>query len=82
MIEQQIIEIGIFGLSFFTAGFVTCLAGFKRKEKKERQRAKIQELFELQDGFIQETKESVWEDLAEARKRSISDNDWGASCVR
>ena len=43
--------------------FVACYLEVKKKEKEQRKQAKI--------------KSSVWEDLAEYRKQSISDNDWG-----
>lgn len=59
----QLLGAGLIAVSFFVAGFVTCYLEVKKKEKEQRKQAKI--------------KSSVWEDLAEYRKQSISDNDWG-----
>lgn len=59
----QLLGAGLIAVSSFVAGFVTCYLEVKKKEKERRKQAKI--------------KSSVWEDLAEYRKQSISDNDWG-----
>lgn len=59
----QLLGAGLIAVSSFVAGFVTCYLEVKKKEKERRKQAKI--------------KTSVWEDLAEYRKQSISDNDWG-----
>lgn len=81
MLEPTLIGAGTIAVSFFIAGFVTCLIDVKRQEKKKRQQAKIQEIIDLQEEYNREIKASVWEDLASARKQSISDNDWSASHV-
>ena len=78
---SQLLGVGSIAVSFFIAGFITCLIDVKRQEKKKRQQAKIQEILDLQEEYTREVKASVWEDLASARKQSISDNDWSASNV-
>ena len=80
-LTSQLLGAGSIAVSFFVAGFVTCLIDVKKEEKKKRQQAKIQELLDLQEEYTREIKASVWEDLASARKQSISDNDWSASNV-
>ena len=80
-LTSQLLGAGTIAVSFFIAGFITCLIDVKRQEKKKRQQAKIQELLDLQEEYTLEVKASVWEDLASARKQSISDNDWSASHV-
>lgn len=80
-LTSQLLGAGTIAVSFFIAGFITCLIDVKRQEKKKRQQAKIQELLDLQEEYNREVKASVWEDLASARKQSISDNDWSASHV-
>lgn len=81
-LTSQLLGAGLIAVSFFVAGFVTCLIDVKREEKKKRQQAKIQELLDLQEEYNREVRASVWEDLANARKQSISDNNWSASHVR
>lgn len=81
-LTSQLLGAGVIAVSFFVAGFVTCLIDVKREEKKKRQQAKIQELLDLQEEYNREVRASVWEDLANARKQSISDNNWSASHVR
>ena len=80
-LTSQLLGAGSIAISFFVAGFITCLIDVKRQEKKKRQQAKIQELLDLQEEYNREVKASVWEDLANARKQSISDNDWSVSNV-
>lgn len=80
-LTSQLLGAGSIAVSFFVAGFVTCLIDVKRQEKKKRQQAKIQEILDLQEEYTREVKASVWDDLASARKQSISDNDWSASNV-
>lgn len=76
-LTSQLLGAGLVAVSFFVAGFVTCYLEVKKKEKEQRKQAKINELLEIQKGYEQEIKSSVWDDLAEYRKQSISDNDWG-----
>lgn len=76
-LTSQLLGAGLVAVSFFIAGFITCYFDVKKKEKEQRKQAKINELLELQADYEREIKSSVWVDLAEYRKRSISDNDWG-----
>lgn len=67
--------------TFFTAGFIGAVWGFKRVQRKKVRQAK-------QDAIMQQYEEDLQEkfnegyrasfiDLAEARKHSYSENDWG-----
>lgn len=67
--------------TFFTAGFIGAVWDFKRAQRKKARQAK-------QDAIMQQYEEDLQEkfnegyrasfiDLAEARKHSYSDNDWG-----
>lgn len=76
-LTSQLLGAGLIAVSLFIAGFVTCYLDMKKKEKEQRKQAKINELLEIQAEYEREIKFSVWEDLAEYRKHSISDNDWG-----
>ena len=80
-LTSQLLGVGSIAFSAFVAGFITCLIDVKRQEKRKRQQAKIQEILDLQEEYTREVKASVWEDLASARKQSVSDNDWSASNV-
>jgi hypothetical protein len=75
-LTSQLLGAGSIAVSFFIAGFMTCYFDVKKKEKEQRKQAKINELLEIQEGYEQEIKSSVWDDLAEYRKHSISDNDF------
>lgn len=75
-LTSQLLGAGLIAVSFFVAGFVTCYLDMKKKEKEQRKQAKINELLEIQKGYEQEIKSSVWDDLAEYRKYSVSDNDF------
>lgn len=75
-LTSQLLGAGSIAVSFFIAGFMTCYFEVKKKEKEQRKQAKINELLEMQEGYEQEIKSSVWEDLAEHRKYSVSDNDF------
>ena len=80
-LTSQLLGVGAIAIGCFVAGFVTCLIDVKKEEKKKRQQAKIQEILDLQEEYTREVKASVWEDLASARKKSVSDNDWSVSNV-
>ncbi|MSH49826.1 hypothetical protein GMC95_07020 [Streptococcus parasanguinis] len=67
--------------TFFAAGFAGAVWDFKRAQRKKARQAK-------QDAIMQQYEEDLQEkfnegyrasfiDLAEARKYSYSDNDWG-----
>lgn len=75
-LTSQLLGAGLIAVSFFVAGFVTCYLDVKKKEKEQRKQAKINELLEIQKGYEQEIKSSVWEELAEYRKHSVSDHDF------
>lgn len=75
-LTSQLLGAGSIAVSFFIAGFVTCYLDVKKKEKEQRKQTKINELLEIQKGYEQEIKSSVWDDLAEYRKYSVSDNDF------
>lgn len=75
-LTSQLLGAGSIAVSFFIAGFMTCYFEVKKKEKEQRKQAKINELLEIQKGYEQEIKSSVWDDLAEYRKYSVSDNDF------
>ena len=75
-LTSQLLGAGSIAVSFFVAGFMTCYFDVKKKEKEQRKQAKINELLEMQEGYEQEIKLSVWDDLAEYRKHSVSDNDF------
>ncbi len=75
-LTSQLLGAGSIAVSFFIAGFMTCYFDVKKKEKEQRKQAKINELLEIQEGYEREIKSSVWDDLAEYRKHSISDNDF------
>lgn len=71
--------------TFFTAGFIGAVWDFKRVQRKKVRQAK-------QDAIMQQYEEDLQEkfnegyrasfiDLAEARKHSYSDNDWGVQEV-
>lgn len=71
--------------TFFTAGFIGAVLDFKRAQRKKARQAK-------QDAIMQQYEEDLQEkfnegyrasfiDLAEARKHSYSDNDWGTADV-
>lgn len=71
--------------TFFAAGFAGAVWDFKRTQRKKARQAK-------QDAIMQQYEEDLQEkfnegyrasfiDLAEARKHSYSDNDWGVQEV-
>lgn len=75
-LTSQLLGAGSIAVSFFVAGFLVCYFDTKKKEKEQRKQAKINELLEMQESYEQEIKSSVWDDLAECRKYSVSDNDF------
>ena len=75
-LTSQLLGAGSIAISFFIAGFMTCYFEVKKKEKEQRKQAKINELLEMQEDYEQEIKSSVWVNLAEYRKHSVSDNDF------
>nr|DAI15067.1 MAG TPA: hypothetical protein [Caudoviricetes sp.] len=75
-LTSQLLGAGSIAVSFFIAGFMTCYFEMKKKEKEQRKQAKILEMLELKEEYEREVKSSVWDDLAEYRKHSVSDNDF------
>ena len=75
-LTSQLLGAGSIAVSFFIAGFMTCYFEVKKKEKEQRKQAKILEMLELKEEYEQEVKSSVWDDLAEYHKHSVSDNDF------
>lgn len=75
-LTSQLLGAGSIAVSFFIAGFMTCYFEVKKKEKEQRKQAKILEMLELKEEYEQEIKSSVWDNLAEHRKHSVSDNDF------
>lgn len=75
-LKSQLLGAGLIAVISFIAGFVTCYFDVKKKEKERRKQTKINELLEIQKGYEQEIKSSVWDDLAEYRKYSVSDNNF------
>nr|DAW47188.1 MAG TPA: hypothetical protein [Caudoviricetes sp.] len=72
----QLLGAGLIAISFYTAGLMTYRHGIKKKEKEQRKQDKIAEMLNLQEEYEQEVKASVWDDLAIARKCSVSDNNF------
>lgn len=70
---------------FFTAGFIGAVLDFKKAQRKKAKEQKIKLAYEALDAGVEEVKnEGVNEylaSLAEARKHSYSDNDWGVQEV-
>lgn len=66
---------------FFTAGFIGAVLDFKKAQRKKLIEQKIKAVNDALDAGVDEVKqEGVNEylaSLAEARKHSVSDNDWG-----
>lgn len=66
---------------FFTAGFIGAVWDFKQAQRKKARKAKQDAIMrqyeeDLQEKFNEGYRAS-FVDLAEARKHSHSDNDWG-----
>ena len=64
--------------TFFAAGFAGAVWDFKRKKARQAKQDAIMQQYEedLQEKFNEGYRASFI-DLAEARKHSYSDNDWG-----
>lgn len=77
-LTSQLLGAGSIAISFYAMGYLNCRYSIKKKQLKQ---AKINEMLDLQEGYEQEIKSSVWDDLATARKQSISDNNWSSSRV-
>ena len=68
--------------TFFTAGYIGAVWDFKKAQRKKLTEQKIKAVTDaLDEGGLEVKQEGVNEyltTLAEARKYSYSDNDWGA----
>ena len=71
--------------TFFTAGFIGAVWDFKRAQRKKAKEQKIKLAYEALDAGVEEVMqegvERYFDSLAEARKHSYSDNDWGTADV-
>ncbi len=67
--------------TFFTAGFIGAVWDFKRVQRKKVRQAKQDAIMQQYEEDLQEKFNEGYQasfiDLAEARKHSYSDNDWG-----
>ena len=71
--------------TFFTAGFIGAVWDFKRVQRKKARLAKQEAIMQQYEEDLQEKFNEGYRasfiDLAEARKYSCSDNDWGTADV-
>lgn len=71
--------------TFFTAGFIGAVWDFKRAQRKKAREQKIKLAYEALDAGVEEVMQegvnNYLSSLAEARKHSYSDNDWGMADV-
>lgn len=69
------------GGTFFVAGFIGAVWDFKRAQRKKIAQQKIKALNDALDEGVEEVMQEgvnrYFDALAEARKHSHSDNDWG-----
>lgn len=69
------------GGTFFVAGFIGAVWDFKRAQRKKIAQQKIKALNDALDEGVEEVMQEgvnrYFDALAEARKHSYSDNDWG-----
>lgn len=67
--------------TFFTAGYIRAVWDFKKTQRKKARERKLEMAMEQYGEDIDEAialgEQRVFDHLAEARKRSRSDNDWG-----
>ena len=71
--------------TFFAAGFAGAVWDFKRAQRKKARLAKQEAIMQQYEEDLQEKFNEGYRasfiDLAEARKHSYSDNDWGTADV-
>ena len=71
--------------TFFAAGFAGAVWDFKRAQRKKARERKLEIAMEQYNNDIDEAmalgEQRVFDHLAEARKRSHSDNDWSMADV-
>lgn len=73
MTISQILGATLIASSFYLIGYITCYLDIKKKQRKQDN---LQEMLDMEQDYQNEIKTSVWADLAECRKYSISDNDF------
>lgn len=71
--------------TFFAAGFAGAVWDFKRAQRKKARERKLEIAMEQYNNDIDEAmamgEQRVFDQLAEARKHSYSDNDWSMADV-
>lgn len=73
MTISQILGATLIASSFYLIGYITCYLDIKKKQRKQDN---LQEMLDIEQDYQNEIKTSVWDELAERRKYSISDNDF------
>nr|DAT21975.1 MAG TPA: hypothetical protein [Caudoviricetes sp.] len=73
MTISQILGATLIASSFYLIGYITCYLDVKKKQRKQDN---LQEMLDIEQDYQNEIKTSVWDELAERRKYSISDNDF------
>ena len=73
MTISQILGATLIASSFYLTGYITCYLDVKKKQRKQDN---LQEMLDIEQDYQNEIKTSVWDELAERRKYSISDNDF------
>lgn len=73
MTISQILGATLIASSFYLIGYITCYLDVKKKQRKQDN---LQEMLDMEQDYQNEIKTSVWDELAERRKYSISDNDF------
>lgn len=73
MTISQILGATLIASSFYLIGYITCYLDVKKKQRKQDN---LQEMLDIGQDYQNEIKTSVWDELAERRKYSISDNDF------
>lgn len=72
------------GISF-TAGFISAVIDYRKAERRKKQANKVAELQALWEDEIKAHDQKVIEEynaqMAQLRKASVSDNDWGMAEV-
>lgn len=72
--------------TFFAAGYIGAVWDFKKAQRKKAREKKLEIVMEQYsedvDKAIALGEQRAFDHLAEARKRSYSDNDWSAVDVR
>ena len=79
MYNELLVTMAVAGV-FFTAGFAGAVWDFKQAQRKKARERKLEIAMEQYNEDINEAmaigEQRVFAQLAEARKHSVSDNDW------